>query len=64
MRVPIDQAMDVVKAGGGMYDYVVIHSRRNLDKRRCKDAQTIYAVERQGAVFAVIKRLTSENQCP
>ncbi|MCJ7435753.1 MAG: hypothetical protein MUO77_19915, partial [Anaerolineales bacterium] len=56
--------IDVVKEGGGMYDYVVIHSRRNLDERRCKDAQTIYTVDRQGAVLAVIKQLTGENQCP
>ena len=56
--------IDVVKEGGGMYDYVVIHSRRNLDERRCKNAQTIYTVERQDAVFAVIKQLTGEGQCP
>jgi hypothetical protein len=56
--------IDVVKEGGGMYDYVVIHSRRNLDERRCQGAETIYTVERQGAVFAVVKKLTSENQCP
>jgi len=56
--------IDVVKAGGGTYDYAVIHSRRNLDERRCINAQTIYTVERQGAVFAVIKKLTGENQCP
>jgi hypothetical protein len=57
-------SIDVVKEGGGMYDYVVIHSRRNLDERRCKDAQTVYTVERQGAVLAVVKQLTGENQCP
>ncbi len=57
-------SIDVVKEGGGMYDYVVIHSRRNLDERRCKDAQTIYTVERQGAVLAAVKQLTGENQCP
>jgi len=56
--------IDVVKEGGGMYDYAVIHSRRNLDERRCKEAKTIFAVERQGAVFAVVKQLTGENQCP
>jgi hypothetical protein len=56
--------IDVVKEGGGMYDYVVIHSRRNLDERRCKDAYTVFTVERQGTVFAVIKQLTGENQCP
>ena len=57
-------SIDVAKEKGGMYDYVVIHSRRNLDDRRCKDAQKIFTVERQGAVFAVIKKLASENQCP
>jgi hypothetical protein len=57
-------SIDVVKEGGGMYDYAVIHSRRNLDERRCKDAQTIYTIERQGAVFSVIKQLAGENQCP
>jgi 4-amino-4-deoxy-L-arabinose transferase-like glycosyltransferase len=56
--------IDVVKEQGGMYDYAVIHSRRNLDERRCKGARTIYTVGRQGAVFAVIKQLTNENQCP
>jgi 4-amino-4-deoxy-L-arabinose transferase-like glycosyltransferase len=57
-------SIDVVKEGGGMYDYVVIHSRRNLDERRCKDAQTVYTVERQGAVLVVVKQLMGENQCP
>jgi hypothetical protein len=57
-------SIDFVKEGGGMYDYVVIHSRRNLDERRCKDAQTIYTVGRQDAIFAVIKQLTGKNQCP
>ena len=56
--------LDVVKEQGGMYDYAVIHSRRNLDERRCKQAQTIFSVERQGAVFAVVKKLTAVNQCP
>jgi 4-amino-4-deoxy-L-arabinose transferase-like glycosyltransferase len=57
-------SIDVVKEQGGMYDYAVIHSRRNLDERRCKDAQTIHTIERQGAVFAVVKKLTAVNQCP
>ncbi len=57
-------SIDVIKEGGGMYDYVVIHSRRNLDERRCKDAKAVFTVERGGAVFVVVKQLTSENQCP
>ena len=56
--------IDIVKEQGGVYDYVVIHSRRNLDERRCKDASVIYTVEREDAVFVVIKKLTKEGQCP
>jgi hypothetical protein len=56
--------IDVVKDQGGRYDYAVIHSRRNLDERRCKDARILYTVQRQGTIFAVVKKLTEPNQCP
>jgi len=56
--------IDVVKGEGGRYDYAVIHSRRNLDERRCKEARVMHTIGRKGAVFVVIKQLTGENQCP
>jgi hypothetical protein len=49
---------------GGTYDYIVIHSRRNLDERRCKDAPVIFSVERNGGILSVLKKIENESQCP
>jgi hypothetical protein len=45
------------------YDYVAFLTRENLDQRRCKEAQTIEAVERRGAILSVLKSIPRDAVC-
>ncbi len=46
------------------YDYVLLLTRKDLDQRRCRKAQTVDEVGRRGAVFSVMKSIPSGVQCP
>jgi hypothetical protein len=45
------------------YDYVAFLTRENLDERRCKGAQTIYSIERRGALLSVLKSIPAGTEC-
>ncbi len=45
------------------YDYVAFLTRENLDERRCKGAQTIYSIERRGALLSVLKSIPIDTEC-
>jgi hypothetical protein len=45
------------------YDYVAFLTRENLDERRCKGAQTIFSIERRGALLSVLKSIPVGTEC-
>ena len=45
------------------YDYVAFLTRENLDERRCKGAETIFSVNRRGAVLSVLKSIPIGTEC-
>ncbi|MBK8782698.1 MAG: hypothetical protein IPO22_13020 [Anaerolineales bacterium] len=45
------------------YDYVLILTRKNQGEQRCKNSETVYSVERGGAVFTFVKKLGVEGFC-
>ncbi|MFH1186334.1 MAG: hypothetical protein V1755_15070 [Chloroflexota bacterium] len=47
---------------GGDYEYVVALARWKAE-RRCRGAETVFSVGRQGAVFSVVKQLAAGKTC-
>ena len=45
------------------YDYVAFLTRENLDERRCKGAETIYSIDRRGAILSVLKSIPIGTDC-
>lgn len=45
------------------FDYAVLMTRDNLDRRRCKDGEIVHEVGREGAVFAVLKKIPGGAAC-
>jgi hypothetical protein len=45
------------------YDYAVFQTRANLDERHCRDAETLFSVERRGAVFSILKKIPDGSEC-
>ncbi len=45
------------------YYYVLYSTRSNADEGRCKKAETVHTVERNGGILSVIKKATSEEGC-
>jgi hypothetical protein len=48
---------------GEGFDYVVLSSRANNDLAVCPRAKVIKTIEREGAVLAVVKRVSSREEC-
>jgi hypothetical protein len=46
-----------------IYDYVAFLTRENLDERRCKGAETIFSVNRRGAILSVLKSIPIGTEC-
>ena len=45
------------------YDYVAFLTRENLDERRCKSAETVFSVNRRGAILSVLKSIPIGTEC-
>lgn len=45
------------------YDYVVLLTRSNADQRLCREAETIYAVGRRGAIFSELRSIPAGARC-
>jgi hypothetical protein len=45
------------------YDYVAFLTRENLDERRCKGADTIFSIDRRGAILSVLKSIPAGTEC-
>jgi hypothetical protein len=45
------------------YDYAILLNRHNLDANHCRAAETVFTIERKGAVFASIKHVATGVPC-
>ena len=45
------------------HDYVMLLTRSNADLRLCKEAETIYAVSRRGAIFSELRSIPPGAKC-
>jgi hypothetical protein len=45
-------------AAGQTYDYAILSTRHDKDLKEYPGAQVVYQVERDGAIFAVVKKLS------
>jgi hypothetical protein len=45
------------------YDYALILTRRNLSERRCKKAEVVHSVGREGAIFTLVMKLDATRDC-
>jgi hypothetical protein len=45
------------------FDYAILLTRKNLDERRCRGAQTVFSVGRRGAVFSIVRQVAPGEQC-
>jgi hypothetical protein len=57
--------VDNVRKQGGRYDYLVTLTRWNKDLLYCPQGKTIFTVERDKAIFTVIKQVSNNRAgCP
>jgi hypothetical protein len=45
------------------FDYAAFLTRENLDERRCKGTETIYSINRRGAILSVLKSIPIGIEC-
>jgi hypothetical protein len=45
------------------YDYIILMNRPLLDEGHCKEAVTVFSVQRSGAVFSVLKSVPKGSKC-
>lgn len=45
------------------YDYAILLNRHNLDENHCRAAETVFTIERKGAVLATIKHVATGIPC-
>jgi hypothetical protein len=45
------------------YDYVILLTRSNADQRLCGEAETLFSVERRGAVFSELRSIPPGARC-
>lgn len=45
------------------YDYVILLTRSNADQRLCREAETLYSVERRGATFSELRIIPPGAKC-
>jgi hypothetical protein len=64
--LPIRYAANLAAKGKApVYDFVVLSSRFNNDLRQCPNEQVVRTIEREGAILAVIKQISSgQADCP
>ena len=48
---------------GLQFDYAILLTRKNLDERRCRAAETVFSVGRRGAVFSIVQQVAPGEQC-
>jgi len=45
------------------YDYVILLTRSNADQRLCRETETLFSVERRGAVFSELRSIPPGVKC-